>query len=89
MDLWYNERVYYQTGETFELKERNEVEHRPTPVLKGLRAVSEITFPSSRKRKNADVDEIVYEANEGEFDDRLDGAYWCLPPPKRSRKMHQ
>jgi hypothetical protein len=95
IDLWYRELVYYQEGVTFELRSRiNGRVERDTPVLTGLRPVSSFMEPvrcSKRKvvresESDSEGDELVYEPDEGESDDRLDGAYWRVSSTKRRRK---
>lgn len=85
LDFWYTELLYYQTAEVLELRPRGEPVSRPTPVLKGLQAISQFTENKPCKRKY-DTEEIIYEAEEGEFDNRLDGAYWQICSSKRRRK---
>lgn len=85
LDFWYTEMLYYQTGDVFELRSRIQPVSRPTPVFKGLQAISQFTEKKPCKRKY-DSEEIVYETEEGEFDNRLDGAYWRTCSGKRQRK---
>ena len=87
LDFWYQELLYYQTLEgNLELRPRYDGVDRPTPALKAAHPV--IRFFGDRKRKREPTGEemIVYESEEGEFDNRLDGAYWSCSTPTRTRR---
>jgi hypothetical protein len=87
LDFWYQELLYHQTPTgNLELCPRYDSVDRPTPVLKSARPA--IHFLGERKRKRKPVEEeiIVYEKDEGEFDNRLDGAYWNCSTPTRAHR---
>lgn len=97
LDFWYRELVYFQKGVEIEKISRLEPDDRPTPTLMGARSVTQISQRNNgdkanhankckRKRCSRDDDEIVYEEEEGESDDRLDGSYWKSMPTSRSSR---
>lgn len=100
LDFWYRELVYFQKGVEIEKISRSEPDSRPTPTLLGAYPVTEISQRNNNNKENntnkecarkrgRDDAEIVYEEEEGEFDDRLDGIYWKSMPGSRSSRRQR